>query len=96
MSDHINRVSGNVDEHLYALKDDVPNKNEFDELRNTVTSATEDLREVKDEIEDMKEDIDLLDKAKRDSSERLRSLMTQIGMLLVGGIITALLSQFIG
>lgn len=96
MSDHINRVSSNVDEHLYALKDDVPNKNEFDELRKTVTSATEDLRDVKDEIEDMKEDIDLLDKAKRDSSERWRSLMTQIGMLLVGGIITALLSHFIG
>ena len=83
------RSDDELDLSTLARKSEVPSVDDFDDLKREVAN-------IKDDVSDIKEDIELLDKANKDSSDRWRSLITNIGLLIISGVITALLSRFIG
>ena len=90
MSNHIESSEDEVYKNNSVLRnEDVPSGDDFRDLQNEV-------KDLKEDVSDIKEDIELLDKANRDSSDRWRSLVTQVSLLILRGVLTALLSRYLG
>jgi len=90
MSNHRESLGDdNYKDKLETHKQDFPSNEDFQDLQ-------EEVRNVKEDLQDIKEDVELLDKANKDSADRWRSLLIQISLLILSGVVTALLSRFLG
>lgn len=86
------------EERSIPKDDDVlDSKNDLRVLKSNVDRNTSDIGDLKhsvdklvDKVDDIEEDIELIDRANRESSESKRNLRDNVIVCLVGGLITAL------
>lgn len=81
-------------ERLKILLEKYPDRDDFEDLESQVKDIAKRLDTLTENGKDMQTELDLLDKERKDTSDSKKRLIEQSVLLVVGGIISAILSHY--